>query len=228
MTSDIHEAKEKIRKCLALAGSPNENEAKTALLTARRLMAQYKLSEADLEKRPSNTAVVMKDSNITYSRRRDPWMEILSRLIAEKHCCKFCYVTGYRSQTRQVRFVGFDDDLDMCIRAFEYAAYAIRTNIAAKKPAEPMSYALGFINGLAEAYANQDEECRETALATIAPPEVVDYFNSHTRPFRQKPNERLYVHDSSSYLAGHQDGKNHLTKKIEDLEYSMLEGGDGL
>ena len=39
--------KEKIRKLLALAESENENEAKAALLKARELMAEHKLSEMD-------------------------------------------------------------------------------------------------------------------------------------------------------------------------------------
>lgn len=41
--------KDKIRKLLALAQSPEEAEAKAALLRARELMAQHKLTEADLE-----------------------------------------------------------------------------------------------------------------------------------------------------------------------------------
>ena len=39
--------REKIRKLLALAKSPNENEAKAALLRAQELMAKHKLTEAD-------------------------------------------------------------------------------------------------------------------------------------------------------------------------------------
>ena len=41
--------KDKIAKLLALAESPNENEAKLALLKARKLMAKHKLSEKDIE-----------------------------------------------------------------------------------------------------------------------------------------------------------------------------------
>ena len=41
--------KDKIRKLLALAESPVEAEAKAALLKARKLMAEHKLSEAELE-----------------------------------------------------------------------------------------------------------------------------------------------------------------------------------
>ena len=41
--------KDKIRKLLALAESPNEHEAKAALLKARQLMAEHKLSENDVK-----------------------------------------------------------------------------------------------------------------------------------------------------------------------------------
>ena len=37
----------KIRKLLALSESPNEFEAQAALLKARQLMAEYKLTEAE-------------------------------------------------------------------------------------------------------------------------------------------------------------------------------------
>lgn len=40
--------KDKIRKLLALAKSPEPEEAKLALLKARKLMAEHKLSERDL------------------------------------------------------------------------------------------------------------------------------------------------------------------------------------
>ena len=43
--------RDKIRKLLALAESPNENEAKLALLKARQLMAEHKLTEREDEGR---------------------------------------------------------------------------------------------------------------------------------------------------------------------------------
>ena len=52
---DREAALEKIRKCLALSESPNENEARTALLMARRLMAEYKIgssAELSADQRP--------------------------------------------------------------------------------------------------------------------------------------------------------------------------------
>ena len=40
---------ERIRKVLAVAESSNQNEAMTALLKARELMARYKLTESDCQ-----------------------------------------------------------------------------------------------------------------------------------------------------------------------------------
>ena len=49
------DCKDKIRKLLALAKSPEPEEAKLALLKARKLMAEHKLTERDLDE-PAATA----------------------------------------------------------------------------------------------------------------------------------------------------------------------------
>ena len=41
--------RDKIKKLLALATSPNENEAKSALLKAKKLMMDHKISEAEVQ-----------------------------------------------------------------------------------------------------------------------------------------------------------------------------------
>lgn len=46
---------EKIAKLLALAESPYEEEAKAALLQARRLMAEHKLMPEDIEPQENKT-----------------------------------------------------------------------------------------------------------------------------------------------------------------------------
>lgn len=44
----MSDVKDKIAKLLALAESPNENEAKAALLRARELMAEHKLRPEEI------------------------------------------------------------------------------------------------------------------------------------------------------------------------------------
>lgn len=78
--------KDKIKKLLALAESPNENEAQAALLKARQLMAEHKIGEADLEE-PEDKEVLHKRTSVTFSKRRDGWISNLAVVIAENYCC---------------------------------------------------------------------------------------------------------------------------------------------
>ena len=67
----------KIRKLLALSESPNEFEAQAALLKARQLMAEYKLTEAELHEgnkkvktiKTSISCFHMEYWNVTFLRR---------------------------------------------------------------------------------------------------------------------------------------------------------------
>ena len=79
--------KKLIRKLLALAESPNEHEAKAALLKARKLMAEHKLTEEEL-KDAGKRSVEKILTDITCSKRRNPWVVQLSVVIGENYCCK--------------------------------------------------------------------------------------------------------------------------------------------
>ena len=75
--------KDKIRKLLALAKSPEPEEAKLALLKARKLMAEHKLTERDLEER--NTTVIKRAIGETFSKKANSWMDPLSIIIGENY-----------------------------------------------------------------------------------------------------------------------------------------------
>ena len=64
--------KDKIAKLLALAESPNENEAKAALLKARELMAEHKLRPEDVKK-AKKEKVIRKVLDITCTAMTNPW-----------------------------------------------------------------------------------------------------------------------------------------------------------
>lgn len=80
--------KDKIRKLLALAKSPEPEEAKLALLKARKLMAEHKLSERDLEER--NTTVIKRAIGETFSKKANSWMDPLSIIIGENYSVAAC------------------------------------------------------------------------------------------------------------------------------------------
>ena len=78
---------EKIAKLLALAESPYEEEAKAALLQARRLMAEHKLMLEDIEPQ-ENKRVIQECVGVTCTKLSSPWTVYLSTLIAAHYCCR--------------------------------------------------------------------------------------------------------------------------------------------
>lgn len=79
--------KEKIKKLLALSKSPNEHEAQSALAKAQQLMAEHKISMAEVEDKERRKAHEHL-TGVTYSARRDPWVLRLSKVISKNYCCE--------------------------------------------------------------------------------------------------------------------------------------------
>ena len=128
---NTNQAKEKIRKLLALAqDKSNENEAEAALLAARKLMAQHKLTDNDLEEgKPHELREVTYDAQ-TFSGLRAAWMISLAKTMAEYHCC-FAAMRGTRGSTvKRVLFAGLDDDPEIVLTLFDYAVQHIQKTVA--------------------------------------------------------------------------------------------------
>lgn len=180
----MQDYKEKIRKLLALAESPNEHEAKAALLKARQLMAEHKLTEAEL-KDVEKQAVKDIRTDITCSKRRNPWVIPLSAVIGENYCCKGYRNRRYGEQTNHVGFIGLEDDAEICTEIFKYAVDCVLAEIKRIKKDNKCyysscvkrlcdSYGYGFTNGVAEAFKKQQEENEEQGwgLVLVMPKEV--------------------------------------------------------
>lgn len=212
--------KAKIKKLLALAESPVEAEAQAALLKAREMMAKHKLSERDL-KDASKQEVKDIELEITCSKRRDPWIVNLSGVIAENYCCK-----GYRrhspgSQTQRIGFIGFEDDVEICVAVFKYAVDCVLERVKEirkeykqqglgadyiKKMCD--SYGYGFVHGTNKAFKEQQEEKKqEWGLVLVMPKEVQEaaaHWSQHEFKARTARVENLHI---SAFNSGYADGK---------------------
>ena len=161
----MENVKEKIRKLLALSESDNEHEAKAALLKAKMLMAQHKISEKELDELQSKK-VKQINTQYTCSKRKEAWMVGLSGTIAENFCCKAIRTRQRRKQTNFISFIGLEEDVDMCVEIFKYAVSCIRSGIerikenAANKDKKILSdsYGFGFVYGVKEAFDLQKEK----------------------------------------------------------------------
>lgn len=208
--------REKIKKLLALAESPNEHEAKAALLKARQLMAEHKLTEAeciDVEKQE------IKDvhTGITCSKRREPWIVNLSTVIGENYCCQAYRRQVKGKQTNEVCFIGFEEDVEICVSIFLYALDCIRAQNKQTKKENAChyssyvkrlcdSYGYGFVIGIHEAFKQQEQENESGwGLVLSIPQEVKDATSDFDRKdFKSRAQERL---EGDMYYKGLQEGK---------------------
>lgn len=208
--------KEKIRRLLTLAESPNENEAKAALLKARELMARHKLTEKDIrDVEPQEVKRLLTD--ITCSKRRDPWCVNLSATIGENYCCKALRNHNKGCQTQTIGFIGFEDDVALCAEIFKYAVDCVRSEVKhikrryadysgdyIKRRCDSFGY--GFNAGLRAAFAAQTEEHQQWGLVLVTPKEVQDAANRIGKPtqFRSRSQDGLF---GNEYANGYKQGQ---------------------
>lgn len=181
--------KDKIAKLLALAESPNEHEARAALLKARKLMAEHKLSPEDIG--PKKDAKVVKQTvGVTCTSMTNSWITVLARIIGEHYCCKAYIEQPYKgAKTVEVGFIGLEDDFEVCKQTFMYAC---ETALKLCKRVVPKSagtggkvyrercnaYGYGFCAGLLDAFDKQKEENQEWGLVMVVPQPVLDVVNN--------------------------------------------------
>ena len=177
--------RDKIRKLLALAESPNENEARAALLKARELMAEHKLTEAQCLDVPKDNRVERVLTGIHCTPRKNPWIINLSGIIGENYCCQAYSNRKKGQQERHVGYIGFHDDVEICKEIFTYALKCVMSEI--RKINEQVwfspqdrrqmsdSYGYGFCIGVQRAFEEQNRKHNEEwGLVLVMPKEVAD------------------------------------------------------
>jgi len=211
--------KDKIRKLLALAESPEENEAKAALLKARKLMAEHKLREEDC-KEPEKLKVIKRHVGITCTKRLNSWIVQLSAVIAENYCCTAFRTRKRGMQTVEIGFIGFEDDFEVCERIFKYAVDCVLSKCKALKKEHSEvyttkyvhkicdAYGYGFCEGVAEMFRRQNSANQEYGLVLVVPKEVREKTAEMGPPSALKQQERpVIMEEMRQAMAGREDGE---------------------
>lgn len=176
MTRD--EALEKIKKCLALAASPEAHEAAAALRQAQKLMVQFGLTEADV-----TLADVCEVRQKAQNAPLVGWEAALAHLVARAFGCDFFTVAGLTlSQSLQVRrqryymFVGVGSAPEVAGYAFDvlarqcardrrrYIGLQSKNCKAKTKVARGDLYAEGWIAGMRDKLGQFAGNARDDAL----------------------------------------------------------------
>lgn len=212
--------REKIQKLLALAGSPNENEAKAALLKARELMAKNKLTEADFENQKEQELKKFWCEDIAWTTDSGRiWMTNLCKVLCDNYCCSASWYTPRGTRTHQLVIVGVGEDAEVCKEVVRYAVGFVETTIESLQrgyrrqdpKAIANSYAEGFILGLEMAFEDQQEEHPEWGLVVVKPDEVNEYEKGlGLKSVKAKKSD----FDPLAYMKGQNDGKNFNPHKV--------------
>lgn len=219
--------REKIKKLLALAESPNEHEAKAALLKAKELMAEHKLSELDVKDAGKKEVKEVLLEGMQASTRHNPWIIPLSTVIGENYCCKAFNNKYSGKQLRTIRFVGFEEDVQICEQVFRYAVNCVKSKLKEIKKENNCysaqyrkklcdGYGYGFMIGAQEAFEKQKKENEEKGwgLVMVMPQEVVEHVKDfRTENFNKNAGSKL---DANAFGIGYTDGKKFdPTKRLE-------------
>ena len=149
--------RDKIKKLLALATSSNENEAKAALLKAKKLMMDHKISEAEVQDLNEQELVHLQCDNVRWTTDSgEIWITSLVDLIADNHLCSCSWFTPKGKRTHILYIHGLGTDVELCKSVIEYAVGFVRGRIKIEQrrrvtsdpKAVAASYARGFILGM--------------------------------------------------------------------------------
>lgn len=202
----------KIKKLLALSKSSNENEAKSSLLMAQKLLMKHKLTMKEINEYKETSIKELK-TDITYKKAK--WKGKLAKVIANNYKC---YVYSEVNYSNQIMFFGREEDTTICKIVLEYAIDSINSKVKllqkeAKKNYMSVKgiendYALGFISGLEKAFEEQKRKYKdEWSLVVLKDKEVVEEYENFSKGFKTYPIKYV-VENGKHFNEGVKDGKN--------------------
>lgn len=213
--------REKIKKLLALATSPNENEAKAAMLKAKKLMMAHKLSESEFNENECELVHIAVDDVTWTTDSGNTWMVGLCKTIANNYFSVSSWLTARGTRTHKLQITGMKQDAELCADVIKYAVGFVLSEMTRLERARKCtasgarSYANGFVEGLEVAYESQKEDHEEWALVAEASKEVKDYAdNLSTKSVRCKQPGR----DVYAYTKGVRDGLTFTPNKVLEKE----------
>ena len=209
---------DKIEKLLALAGSDNENEAKSAMMKARELMAKYEIKREQLREGQEEERAIVHYTSPPF---HDDWCKMIASVIADNFRSRVISSSRRGSGgAYRLKFFGYDEDAEICINIFNYAVKVIRNRFATLRAIyadagrefgrnEKMNYVEGFCYGLERNFEDQKAQSESFALALIVPPAVCEYVDNI--PGLTESAGRKYESNKEHALlrkTGYIDGKN--------------------
>lgn len=164
----------KIQKLLALGQSPNENEAKLAMLNANKMLTKYNLSILDVSAEEKNKDVT--EFSFEIGKRVPKWKSALLNGICMTNFCKLVITKMHNSH---FVIIGKDCNIQVAFELYLYLSEAVEKwakTHAGKGTAAKNSYKIGMVMGLCE---RLDEVKKQAEKEGIEETTAVVVYNLH-------------------------------------------------
>jgi len=213
----------RIQKLLARRRSSFIAEADTALLKAQALMVEHGLTMADIEGQEINQPVLQEK---IYNSVAPIWHGKLADILATNFRCKgfWQYLRDNGKLKKIMMFLGYEEDVKICVEAYRYAIFYINHNIRIQKKKNPRlttgyinTYIDGFIFGLYTKFEEQVKK-EEWGLILVTPPAVQSEFNALNVKMHSQKDTRFSNKNPSAFHKGYCDGK-HFDHNQKRLSY---------
>ncbi len=202
--------KDRIIKLLALAESPNESEAASALAKAKMLLSRYELdiSELSVEKSTLVNEISIEQENLLA-----PWEEKLLKCILRATHTEILKI--YEDDKRTLKIIGRKSNIITADILFEYLKSAIemRANVFKDSIDDTESFRLGLAESIKQKFeerAKQDiklSNCNDlvSTVEKVSKKENMEYIkNIYGTP---EASDNWYGVDSNSYGLGKAIGR---------------------
>lgn len=164
---------DKINKLLALAQSPEQEEAQQAMLKAQKMLAEYKIEQQELGIEEDKEVSIETDFT---SKTIIDWKQRLAYLIANNFACESFMMGGYQT------FWGREDDAKIALQIYKYSVDVIKSETKKIRkhyrkigmPTEGVTgtYASGFIAGMKNKF--NDQLSQMAAMVLVKPEEDIN------------------------------------------------------
>lgn len=197
---------EKIKKCLAMAGSSNPHEAEIAWRQAQKLMQEHRLDMRDIDASEANTI------KHPTGKRPPVWMLTLAQTCAKAFNCRV--ITESSKHGSKVVFIGLDNSPQFCEYAFvalqsqlitarkKYVTTLSRCKLATKRRRGEI-FAENWVNGvwsIVMRFAEADEAAEKVIEA---------YFDKNLPAIstRELESRKVIKRDFQAAYAGYEEGQ---------------------
>jgi len=228
---------EKINKLLSLAKSSNANEAAAAAAAADKLIAQHRISEAELQAATKvDLPSAIKDANPLYETARvTAWKTHLAHFLAANYGCKiindFTYTEESRNRISRYYLIGSKGDTEIVRYMFAWLSNEIerlcKVHCKGKGRVVCASYCDGAVAGIKQQLDESKQQTKQEAIkvgASAALAILDDRLQRANLELRKLYPSAHYVKDKShrqidinAFNKGKVDGLNiHLGKSLKE------------